>query len=1376
MAAAYETPPRPRPGQFFNTPAPQNIQPAPSFGATPRPPRQENVSLIPNGSATMKPTADNKTAAERTAYAINTVVADIGNLNPLEVEFSGRTAFNYEIRTGSAWAPFQKYKSHPIPDQIFEQLNRAQVSTNMGLFAEIHHAWVTVDNALYLWDYTQPNPELLGFEDQPYSIEEVKLARPKAGVFLNTIKHMIVLATTDQMMLLGLGEDPASPGSGLTLFQTGMSASVKGLHISSISCSAKTGRVFFGSNTDNDVRELAYQAQDSWFASRCSVTNHTQNRLITNFTGALTLFTAGPSEYTVQTVIDDSRNLLYTLSSASNIRAFYMAPNASGLELKATLGMQRIHRGAEYGLQNGNISDNTRIVAISPISEEETPSWVLMATTAEGYRIYLSGSFTYTSSFQPTQPKILTELSLVHIRTPPMFALHRGEPDLQSLNARNTYLTKVSAAYRFPPGYFFAAVARTDGAAAEELFVSALDAHIDQGYTRPQLGNPEIAAWIDIKSKVMDIGFTIPYESATRQPKGFGYELAVQYDTPVPEVAVLTNTGIHVLRRKRFVDSLASLIRENGGQEGFQNELQSLISKYGRQEILADALAVACGQSLETSSDRATRINDPQVLEAARKIFIDHGGRPSINQNIVTSTSPIDAVRPSPRYEASARYLSRLIRSTWKQVIPKEDRSPVGLQILSAVPVQKLREVQENLTSLQRFFNNNKAFIRGLSGPDDLAKQASKDDEISLQGEHRAFVALLKFISEMIEAISFIMVLFDEKVIEIVPLLPERSRTDFMVMTFEQLVTTRSGMDVAKDLVKAIVNRNIAKGSNVETIAEALRRKCGNFCSADDVVIFKAQELLKRAAEARANVEACRNNLNESLRLFEQVAKSLPQDYLQSAVKEYLDLQFFAGAIQLVLKVAQESDPANDAQGYVSNGMKADDLRKEKYDSRCRSYNLIHSVLEAIDTTLQSGPTFVDGRPSLSAIRRDEAYEVISHSKDELFLTNLYDWFIEKGWYERLLNTDSVSGFIVTYLQKRSEQDSSSADLLWQYYGKNSQFHEAAKVQLKLAQTTQYGLTLDRRIGYLSRARANASAFTTANNAANRKNKQKLLTEINALIEVANIQDEILGKLRGDPRFEQNLDNKQRVLHQLNGAIQPISDLFNSFADPAEYYDICLYIYAIADHRDTAQIKNTWQRFLETSYKAASDELKAVEQEPNEQKRTQMLSEVANITERVAADFHAVAKRVQFSEAVFPVPLLVEMLSRFNVKAGQQQNQQSSEIHPELIHWIPHTFLQLEVPLELLYDALETTYLASNTPDMKPLQRRIILSDLLFVVKRWFDATATRAGQTLFGGEAGQLRIDELLTFLLQSNGREIGEQEVIDAQQLRQRVANLIG
>jgi nuclear pore complex protein Nup155 len=114
-------------------------------------------------------------------------------------------------------------------------------------------------------------------------------------------------------------------------------------------------------------------------------------------------------------------------------------------------------------------------------------------------------------------------------------------------------------------------------------------------------------------------------------------------------------------------------------------------------------------------------------------------------------------------------------------------------------------------------------------------------------------------------------------------------------MTFQALFSVKEGRDLAKELVKAIVNRSIAKGSNVESVAEALRRKCGSFCSADDVIIFRGQEAAKKAADVGANAERGRILLNDSLGLFEQVAKSLTFDNLASTVNQYIQLEFYAG-------------------------------------------------------------------------------------------------------------------------------------------------------------------------------------------------------------------------------------------------------------------------------------------------------------------------------------------------------------------------------------------------------------------------------------------------------------------------------------------------
>jgi nuclear pore complex protein Nup155 len=162
-----------------------------------------------------------------------------------------------------------------------------------------------------------------------------------------------------------------------------------------------------------------------------------------------------------------------------------------------------------------------------------------------------------------------------------------------------------------------------------------------------------------------------------------------------------------------------------------------------------------------------------------------------------------------------------------------------------------------------------------------------------------------------------VLVLFDEKVDEIILSLPENSRARARQLTYEGLFCSPDGRNLAKELVKAIVNRNIANGSNVDTVAEALRRRCGSFCSADDVVIFKAQEQVKRASEAGPTSEASRRLLNESLRLFQKVAGSLSMEHLEWAVSQYIPMSFYAGAIQLALTVAHESDRANRALSWL---------------------------------------------------------------------------------------------------------------------------------------------------------------------------------------------------------------------------------------------------------------------------------------------------------------------------------------------------------------------------------------------------------------------------------------------------------------------------
>lgn len=810
-----------------------------------------------------------------------------------------------------AWAPFQKVKTYDIPDRIFEQYNQAQVSTMMGLFAELNHAWITIDNALYLWDYTHPNPELIGFEEQPNSITMVKLVKPRAKVFVDTITHLLVVSTTSDMFLIGVSSQRGPEGvNAVSLYQTRMQVSIKGVDVSCIEGSAKTGRIFFGGRNTDDVYELTYQQEEKWFANKTRKINRTAKGL-TSVLPAVPWTQTTAREHPVKMVVDDTRNLLYTLSSRSTIRVFHMR-TVTSLDLAIASPFSALKTTMGHMInQSELIQPSTTIASISAISASESSRINLMATTSTGVRIFLSStSGSYYGSATSGAP---TSMVVRHIKFPPPAS---GGPQgtaqgsssqvvsyqsgaVVDTNSKSLSMTRTSS--RFPPGYFFCFVQKSRETSNDTLFISAPDSgRIGRPQDSSQLTRyTELGYWLPLSSRAEDIGISTPPFAATEAPPGFGNELAVQFDKPTSEFVILTNSGVQTIRRRRLVDVFAAAIRYGGGDDGLEESVRRFVRLYGRGETSATALAVACGQGSDVTADaRVANITDPEIVDRARKAFIEYGGKPSLNENSIVdnSANAIDNVRPSPRADGIALYISRLVRSLWKSPITREAIHPVqGLVVTPSIPVARLQVVQRDLTRLQEFLDTNKSFIEGLAGPEALGRVSTNQEEVALRGEHRALHSLVKLIANVIEGISFVLMLFEERVDEILLSISDTSRQRVRQLTYEGLFCSPNGRDMAKELVKAIVNRNIANGSNVDTVAEALRRRCGSFCSADDVVVFKAQEQLKKASEAGANSQSGRMLLNESLNLFQRVAGSLSMENLQAAVEQYVSTEFYAG-------------------------------------------------------------------------------------------------------------------------------------------------------------------------------------------------------------------------------------------------------------------------------------------------------------------------------------------------------------------------------------------------------------------------------------------------------------------------------------------------
>ncbi|KAK4548388.1 hypothetical protein LTR36_010259 [Oleoguttula mirabilis] len=1332
------TPQRPLPGGYIQTPAPAApsifAQHAAQLRQNPQAPAQTDQNAA-------QPTAQGLSPVERAARTINDTLSAEQRFPDLESYVAQGMSGEYEMAQNPAWLPFQKLKLHDLPPAIIQQANQASTGLQLGVFPALGHCWAIMDNCLYLWDYTMPNPDLIGFEELTQTISAVKLVTPKPGVFVKEITHLIVVATADSMMLLGVAVQTTATGAKtIALYNTKMTILTRGLNVREIEASKKTGRIFFLGSEAEDIFEFRYQQEEGWFSGKCARICHTRSNY--DFVPAPVKAVGqwiGPQQRhkrLVKLTIDDTRDLMYTLSDTSEIKVWTIKDQVKQV-LSRPMSSLLQNTGHFTGRTDLLYAQDVRLVALNPIPATEAGKLSLMATTNTGCRLYLSATRGY--GYQADANNAPSSMQILHIRFPPKDTTATAAPAQpgQSLtyagvpsgnvDTSSQVLKPTQSAYRFSPGYFLALQEdmRASGR-RDRVFCAAPDfARLKNPQDNSSLGSRfvEYGQWIELSSYNGGASLATPDFEATLTPLGFGNELAVQFDKPSTEIAIMTGNGVQTIRRRRLVDVFASMMRyASTDKEGPEGDLKRFVRTYGRGETAATALAVACGQGLDVPQDsgRITTVTDPDVIEGARKAFIDHGGKPEYNANAVVdrTADPLDSVRPSPRHEGLALYISRLVRSIWTTRIIKDEIKPGELpKLVSTVKVEKLRGIQRDLNALSDFLTRNKSFIEGFAGPSALGRVSNRDDEVALQGENRAMNSLVQLIGSIVEGISFALVLFDEKLEEILMALSEDSRRKARELTFEQLFVSAPGRELAKELVKAIVNRNIANGSNVDTVAEALRRRCGSFCSADDVVIFKAQEQVKRASEAGSQSETGRVLLNESQRLFQKVAGSLSMEHLQWAVEQYISMSFYAGCIQLCLAVAQEKDRAKRALAWLKDGMAQGDARKEAFDARKGCYDLVFSTIQNLDQETAEQPQEIDGRHSLAAKRKSEAYDVVYTSDDAVFQTCLYDWYVSIEQADRLLDIDTP--YVVDYLKRRSQQDRAHADLLWRYYAHHNDYLQAAATQLDLAKGF-FTLTLEERIEYLSRARTNASTRQTALTDT-RQSKQQLLREVADLLDVANIQDDILQRMKADARLTG--ERRQLVLAALDSAgILPVDELFNQYTDQAGYHDLNLLIYHVADHRNPADIKASWEQLVSSTHDRAVAEQNAYPYE------------------RVGEKVRDLGRKLHLADATFPIQVLLPLLERYAVNP--------QEYPPESATWAVDIFLSLGVPHETLLPVLERVYYGNEHP-FTGSKRKVVAGHMVYVVAEWVRESERRGERVVCGSEENASLVSDCLGSLL---------------------------
>lgn len=831
--------------------------------------------------------------------------------------------------------------------------------------------------------------------------------------------------------------------------------------------------------------------------------------------------------------------LLYTLSSKSTIRVFHLHADGKTLSLKITHNLSSTFSNIRAMIPTSPLLNSaTSIVSISHLPKQEARRTHIIATTSTGVRLYFSASSTEWSG-----DGVPTTIQVTHVRFPPDSEQTQGQVEFGQ-NARihndSKVLTPTRKAIVFPPGFFFCFTSQDDS--FDTLFISAPDSAKIQVATenaQNRISFPETGSFLSLESRVETIQLLTPPFRAADTPNGFGNETAVQFDQKPTEIAILTNNGIHVYQRRRLVDVFVAAIQYGATSSpvGIDGEIRRFYEQYGRNELCATALAVACGEAVETTMVNRGRIQDEEVLEQARRFFIEYGGKPRVDDVYESAITPsLDNVKLSGRHDGIALYLERIVRSIWREhiIVVGTDPATKTPVYSSQIDIEKLRVIQKQLVNLQNFLNTNKSFIEGLSSAEGLLRAVSRVEEIAQQAEHRGLHALVQLLNAMIEGISFVLVLVEDKLADIMAVLPEAERAKVPQLTFNELFASPTGQMLAKELVTAIVNKSIASGTSVDIVAGALRRRCGSFCSADDVVIFQALEALRRA-KVEQDAEIRNRQLDESLKLFEKTASTLGMEYLKETVGDYNKLTYFTGSVVLALLVAKEHDKQNAAMAYLASGMVDGDSRKTKYTFRIDCYNLVFETLQLVDNLASKAPEPPFGEEPREAILKAETWRLVYESDDEVFHSSLYDWLFETGRGQQLLDINST--FVLNYLIRKASNSITHADLLWQYYGRRELYFEAAEVLYELAQCT-FKLTLERRLEYLSRAKGYCNSYGPM---AARQKMNELGHTVQEELDVAVIQDDVLRRIKEDARI--SVEKKEALVAQLDDSLISLSDV-----------------------------------------------------------------------------------------------------------------------------------------------------------------------------------------------------------------------------------------
>ncbi|GAA99883.1 uncharacterized protein L969DRAFT_51354 [Mixia osmundae IAM 14324] len=1208
----------------------------------------------------------------------------------------------YKIPPNLAWQPFVRKRLLILPDQSFTQydLNRARCA--MGIFPEISRAWITVDHRLFLWEYESsssngaPPRDLSGaqadgsasassgqvnggvylgggfssYEGLNEVIVALALVEPKRDILVKAIDKVLVLATPVSIHLLGLGWLPPTTPAGqpasngpmeLTLYETQLQTSTNRAVISSI-VGHENGRIFAAAE-DGDLYEVLYASAEGFFRKRCQLIKLTGSGWPTTIM-PLILQTGAAQDPVVSLVIDSSRQSLYALTKQNNIELYSLGKDGS---LAAPVRQVRHSDVCARALQacNGSNLLDRRTFAIAklmPIPTSQSKTIGLVAITTKAVRIYFAVRRTYYSASSGSGC-----LDIVHVRLPPSpspspapgGAAPRGMSGQIPSNPIIPYSNILAATYA-SDGLLIAA--HNISPEADVLFTAAPDVgRLAQAVlTNPRIPLAEWAGQIAIDGQTWAIEEKSRSASDIITQGQFAIEeIASQATAPAREFLVLTNMGMYVLSRHRPIDVLLALLQTSSSRD---IELSTFLSSFGRDQSCAMCLHIAAGGSVTqsaspTSAFESGKIASLETRQLAKQLFYETGGRPTlVNRSYgavsdASMTSPDGRVIYSGRHEGLALATARLLRPIWKLKIAKlspEIGNPN--RIIASLAEATLTTIQREILALSVFVSSE--FQVFLLTPD---AGNGRPEQESVAVEQDSLAALRVLLTQTVEAISFVLLLIDYRLPDVLATCAPELRQAVLDLTYQDLLTLPKGRETTRGLVSAIINHQIGQNINIDVISDVLQQRCGSFCSSDDVLLYKAAENLKKASTSAGAAEKL-EHLRESHHLYFKAVRHLSIDQLRDLARQYADLDSSPAAVSLALHCAVARDPSGRGLAWWQDGRPANDPREPNFASRQACYEVVISILEAADARLDETFSKANKAPELASdhseadANRQNTIAQALRSDDPAFHWTLYDWYMAKKTSDALL--DIRTDFLPAYLRQEPISVERYA-LLWQLHSRSGEYQEAARILLALGDSEALNLTLEKRIEYFSMAVSNAkSQFPDPTT---QQETLQMLTDAEEKLEVAQVQVETWRAVLDHTAISD--EDKESAINRLDQRLFTITELYDLFAEPYHLLEVILLIFHVSDHYDAFRTRETWSAILDRALL-----------QPNN-------SQVDYLTRKITE----LARRFYPSDFAMPIDLVVSLVAEL----GQR--------HPSTARpgWLVTALREANIPSEVIYRAYD---------------------------------------------------------------------------------------